>query len=218
MTDNLTSIFAPIAAVAMISATIIAGAMLPAAGVAAAPDDAPGLEQAVAQLRSAVGTWQVTTEFMAPDGSVSQVADGSYRFEWVVADRVLIGTSQIPSLGMSAGLLFYIDGAENEIEMVSVGADGKLWIMSGPLDSETRMSEPYRTADGTRAQLRFTRYNVSADRFESKMEYTTDDGETWTQGNRQIFQRAGIDAASDAEDASADNLEAPGQAEADSPD
>lgn len=160
-----------------------------AVGSAAEPDAA--LEYAVAQLRDAAGEWEVTTEFMAPDGSVSRSAPGTYTFDWVVPDRVLIGTSNIPALDMAAGLLFYVDSVDNEIEMVSVAGDGRLWVMSGPLDSETRMSQPYETADGSRAQLRFTRYNVAPDRFESKMEYTTDGGKTWTQGNRQVFVRAG---------------------------
>ncbi len=38
--------------------------------------------------------------------------------------------------------------------------------------------------------LRFTRFNVAADSFESRMEYTDDDGETWKPGNHQTFHRA----------------------------
>jgi len=40
-------------------------------------------------------------------------------------------------------------------------------------------------------RLRFTRYNVSQDRFESRMDYSTDGGATWTQGNHQVFVRRG---------------------------
>ena len=38
-------------------------------------------------------------------------------------------------------------------------------------------------------RLRFTRYNVTPDRFESRMDYSTDGGATWTQGNHQVFVR-----------------------------
>lgn len=158
------------------------------AAVPACADDS-ALQRSVGQLRDSVGDWDVTTEFLAPDGTVAQSVDGTYSFEWVIPDKLVRGTSRLPDLDMVSAILFYIDEKEAELEMVSVGADGKLWIMSGPLGEETRLSQPYSTADGGEAQLRFTRYNVAADRFESKMEYTTDGGKTWTQGNRQVFAR-----------------------------
>ena len=60
------------------------------------------------------------------------------------------------------------------IEMAAVGADGRLWIMTGPLGGEERLSQEYQTVEGGTGRLRFTRYNVSPDAFESRMEYTED--------------------------------------------
>jgi hypothetical protein len=74
--------------------------------------------------------------------------------------------------------------------MVSVGRDGMLWTMSGPLGGETRTTQEFTTATGT-AQLRFTRYNVADDSFESRMEYTEDGGKSWKPGNHQVFRRGG---------------------------
>jgi hypothetical protein len=74
--------------------------------------------------------------------------------------------------------------------MVSVGADGKLWVMSGALGGEQRTSQEFQTADGKTARLRFTRFNVSADAFESRMDFSEDGGETWIPGNHQVFRRA----------------------------
>ena len=79
--------------------------------------------------------------------------------------------------------------SKRTIGMVSVGADGMLWIMTGPLGGEQRMSQEYTTANGT-GRLRFTRFNVSPDTFESRMEYTEDGGTTWKPGNHQLFTRA----------------------------
>jgi hypothetical protein len=148
------------------------------------------MEHSVAQLRQTAGRWDVVTEFLGPDGSVSRSVTGSYEFHWVVPDHVLSGRSEIPELRQVAGLLFYIDPAEREIEMVSVGADGKLWIMSGPLGGEQRYSREFQTEEGKTARLRFTRFNVSDDAFESRMDYTEDGGETWNPGNHQVFRRA----------------------------
>lgn len=151
--------------------------------------DSAKLQHSVDQLRTSVGEWDVVTEFLNPDGSVARSVTGTYTFNWIVPDRVVAGKSEIPALGQAAGILFYLREQQGEIEMVSVGADGRLWIMTGPLGGEERLSREYRTAAGGTGRLRFTRFNVSADRFESRMEYTEDGGRTWTAGNRQRFVR-----------------------------
>ena len=153
------------------------------------PDPDPALAHSVRQLRTSVGRWDVTTDFLNPDGSVARSVSGTYEFSWVVPDRVVTGRSDIPSLGQSSAILFYVDEAEGEIEMVSVGADGRLWIMTGPLGGEVRYTQEFSTADGGTARLRFTRFNVSDDAFESRMDVSTDGGATWAPGNHQQFRR-----------------------------
>ena len=150
---------------------------------------ANALARSVEQLRSSIGTWDVTTRFLSPDGSIARSAQGTYEFEWIVPDRVVSGRSAIPELGQAAGILFYIREQSQEIEMVSVSADGRLWVMTGPLGGEVRETPEYETQSGGREALRFTRYDVLADSFESKMEYTNDGGRTWIQGNHQSFRR-----------------------------
>ena len=147
------------------------------------------MQLSVEQLRSAVGGWDVVTEFLNEDGSVARSVTGTYEFTWVVADRVLAGRSDIPELKQAAGILFYVNEAKRQIEMVSVGADGNLWIMTGPLGAEFRLSQEFETPKGATARLRFTRFNVLSDMFESRMEYTDDGGKTWKPGNRQVFRR-----------------------------
>lgn len=157
------------------------------APTAAAPS--PAVAKGIEQLRQHAGEWAVTTEFLAEDGSVAKSVEGSYAYRWVVPDRVLAGESRIPEMEQVSGFLLYLREGEAEIEMASVGADGKLWVMTGPADGESRVTPPVPTVDGGSVQLRFTRYDVQPDRFFSKMEYSTDAGKTWVQGNRQTFRR-----------------------------
>lgn len=152
------------------------------------PTDA--LQASVQELSDAIGRWHVATDFLNANGSVARSVKGHYEFKWVVPNRVVSGISDIPELEMTSAILFYINESKGTIEMVSVGADGKLWIMTGPLGGNTRTSEPYDTADGGSGQLRFTRFDVTENAFESRMEYTIDGGETWLPGNHQRFQRA----------------------------
>lgn len=147
------------------------------------------LGHSVDQLRHAVGEWSVVTEFLNADGTVARAVKGSYTFEWVVPDRVVRGLSEIPELKQRSAILFYVSESRKVIEMVSVGADGQLFTMTGPLGDEVRHSQVFKAPDGTDMQLRFTRYGVTANRFESRMERTTDGGKTWARGNRQVFER-----------------------------
>ncbi|MGA9572654.1 MAG: hypothetical protein WBS20_01770 [Lysobacterales bacterium] len=162
--------------------------------IAQAGDDAEALQKSVEQLRTSIGRWDVTTEFLNADGSVAKAVSGNYAFSWVIADRVVSGESEIPELKLVSAILFYVNEAKQLIEMVSVGADGKLWVMTGELGGEVRTTKEFKTASGGTGQLRFTRYNVQADSFESKMEYTEDGGESWLPGNHQVFQRAASDS------------------------
>lgn len=147
------------------------------------------LALSVAELRNVVGRWSVVTEFLNEDGSVARTSTGSYEFEWAVPDRVLTGKMEIPSEERSAGILFYVNEKKMTIEMASVGSDGHLWIMTGAAGEETRYTQKFKATDGKEGQLRFTRFNVSEDSFESKMEYTKDNGKTWKLGHHQVFRR-----------------------------
>lgn len=170
----------------LLAASAVLLGAVPRAGDAA--DSA--LAHAVESLRHAAGRWEVETEFLNEDGSVAQAVQGTYEFSWVVPDRVLSGRSEILELSQVSGILFYVNEKKQAIEMASVGADGRLWVMTGALGTETRLTPEYETADGGTGQLRFTRFNVAQDAFESKMEYTSDGGKTWLPGNHQSFRRA----------------------------
>ncbi len=147
------------------------------------------LQTSVEELRHAIGRWRTVTEFLKPDGSLARAVEGTYEFAWVVPDRVVSGKSDIPALQQTAAILFFINEQARQIIMLSVAADGKLWTMTGPLGGDQRTSQEFATAAGGKVRLRFTRFNVAADAFDSRMETTDDGGRTWKPGNRQCFVR-----------------------------
>ncbi|MCJ7558872.1 MAG: hypothetical protein MUP90_18430 [Gammaproteobacteria bacterium] len=148
------------------------------------------LAHSIEQLRSSIGFWNVTTELLNPDANVSESIEGTYEFVWVIPDRVVSGKSVVPGQNQVSAILFYVSERKGTIEMLSVGADGNLWIMTGPLGGEERRTQAFKTQGGGSGQLKFTRYNVLQDSFESKMEYTEDGGKTWKPGNHQLFRRS----------------------------
>lgn len=143
----------------------------------------------ISQLRHSIGHWDVTTSFLDDTGRALASFQGSYEFAWVVPDRVAQGTSSIPALQQASGILFYLREATAQVEMVSVGRDGMAWTMTGPWGGEVRETPVVSMPDGTTLKLRFTRSNVSDDRFESRMERSSDGGQTWLPGNHQLFIR-----------------------------
>lgn len=153
----------------------------------------PPLSGAVAQLRQAVGLWNVTTTQYGENGTVTRVGSGTYRFDWVVPDRVLAGRSDFPEWAQSSGILFYINEHRSTLEMASVGTDGQLQVMAGPAGGEIRSSAPIALADGRKMQVRVTRFNVASNRFESRMETSCDGGASWRPGHHQLFVRAPVE-------------------------
>lgn len=150
----------------------------------------PGLESAVQQLRQAAGRWNVTTTRYAENGAVAAVATGTWTFDWIVPDRVLSGRSAIPDWNQSAGLLFYLNERLVTLEMAQVGSDGQLLVMVGPAGADSRTTEPVALPDGRRMVQRHTRYGVTADRFESRIDTSYDGGASWRPGYHQLFVRA----------------------------
>jgi hypothetical protein len=170
---------------------LVLALLVPRVTLSQTPVDPKALDTSIEELRTAIGRWGVVTEFLNEDGSVARSVTGTYEFSWIIPDRVVAGKSEIPALQQAAGILFYLSESRRAIEMVSVGGDGQLWIMTGPLGGDHRLTQEFRTASGGMRRLRFTRYNVSPDAFESRMEYTDDGGRSWKAGNHQRFRRVG---------------------------
>lgn len=171
------------------AAAVLAAIAAPLAAQAQESETSAAHAHSVEQLRHVIGEWDVITTFHHQDGTRGHSFPGAYSFEWVMPDKVVKGTSTIPDFGMSSGILFYLRDSTGEIEMTSVGPDGLLWVMTGPQGSETRETPVETMPDGSSAKLRFTRFNVTADRFESRMDRSSDGGLTWVQGNHQVFVR-----------------------------
>lgn len=170
-----------------LAAAILSFLVLPLAeGAEMAP---PSLASAVQQLRQAAGHWNVTTTRYGDNGAVAGVASGTWHFDWVVLDRVLSGRAAIPDWKQTAGMLFYVNERQSTLEMASVGADGQLLVMSGAAGTETRTTAAIPLADGRQMLQRFTRYGIATDRFESRMETSTDGGVSWKLGHHQLFVR-----------------------------
>ncbi len=171
--------------------TLAAAAFLATTSVASAQVQAnpAALSASLAELRHAIGTWDVTTEFLQDDVAIGQSFEGMYAFEWVVEDKIARGVTEIPALKQKSAILFYLRPDESKIEMSSVGPDGKLWVMTGAFGDSVRRTPGVVMPNGATLQLRFTRYNVAPNRFESRMERSLDGGKTWQAGNHQVFRR-----------------------------
>ena len=153
------------------------------------PDFDRPVALAIEQLRHIVGNWKVETDFFGPDSKLLGTYTGRYEFRWVVEDKIVSGHSELPQLQQKSAILFFHRLNTREVEMISVGSDGRPWRMIGPDDSEVRTTANTPMPNGTKLMLRFTRHNIEQDSFQSTMESSDDGGKTWHLGNRQRFKR-----------------------------
>ena len=149
----------------------------------------PVLATAVQQLRQAAGRWNVTTTRYAENGAVAAVATGTLNFDWVVPDRVLAGKlrhSRLEPVGRHALLperahVHARDGAGRRRR--AAHRDER------PRRDRDANDRADRMPDGRRMLQRHTRYGVTANRFEAKMEMSYDGGANWKPGYHQLFVR-----------------------------
>jgi hypothetical protein len=153
--------------------------------------DVDAREAATELLRSSVGKWETTAEFFNPNGTVAGAFAGTTELAWLTPGKVISGKSEYPQLKLVTGLMVYINEAKGQVEMASVGGDGNLLVVSGPLGSAELRSEPVRFSDTVVGRLKFTRLNVTANSFDTRTEISDDGGKTWKMMNRQKFKRAG---------------------------
>jgi len=151
---------------------------------------ASALAEGIDQLRQTVGTWNVTTTQYRADGTIARTVSGTCQFEWVVPDRVISGRSSMGMLGQMSGILIYVNEQRASLEMAQVDANGQLTVLSGAAGNELRSTTPVPAPDGSKMQLRVTRYNVGPDRFDSRLDVSTDGGTNWRPGHHQRFVRA----------------------------
>lgn len=147
----------------------------------------PVPEEAVQRLRQLHGRWQFQTEYLNAAGEVTGRTSGTEEVEWLVEDRVLGMTSRLDGDRVGSRAMWFYDRTTLEFTLVSVnGSTGELWVLGGDLDQWQIRS---RVTPPGSAQIRFTHYDVEQDSWRALMEYSTDGGDTWLPGFRQVFSR-----------------------------
>ena len=98
----------------------------------------PALATAVQQLRQAAGRWNVTTTRYAENGAVAARCVRHLALRLGRAGPRARGPLRHSRLEPGGGHALLRERAPFTLEMAPVGADGQLWVMSGPAGAETR--------------------------------------------------------------------------------
>lgn len=165
---------------------LLVGSVVTAADSAASLPELP--DEARHRLEQVLGRWRVEAEFLAPDGSVARRVEWENRAEWVLDGRVVLLTHDAPALDVLSKAFVFYSAEDEEFYVVDVNRKGELWILSGGLDAFVLTSRPKRTDDGEMI-VRFTHDPGDDDSMLVRMEYSLDDGATWTLGQRQRLTR-----------------------------
>jgi len=150
----------------------------------------PGIpEVAHERMRYLNGRWKVRTEFLDPNGKVIQTTNYLSEAHWLIQDRVVLLTHDAPEQGVLSKAMVFWSTDDKKFELVDVNQKGELWFLSGDLDEEVFTSAPKKMPNGRDIILKFTHFNIQPETFEVYMEYSYDDGATWTRGQHQHASR-----------------------------
>jgi hypothetical protein len=152
--------------------------------------------EAKKRLDSLVGKWTSQWEYLDAEGKVIGVATGGEVGRYAQGDWLVEWTNEITQGGVmriSKAWWFY-NKQDKKIYLTSVGQDGDLWVLSGDPVEFTITSWPKKRADGSTIILRFhhsERTEGEKHTLHAVMEYSLDDGKTWTRSFRQTMTPAG---------------------------
>ncbi|MEZ5330605.1 MAG: hypothetical protein R2991_00830 [Thermoanaerobaculia bacterium] len=171
------------------TALLACAALTPLAALA---QDAPASPppEAVRRMEHVLGRWESTWEWVDAEGTVVYVEHGTETGRWALEGRLLELTTEIEGRdGPSKGWMFWNAPAER-FQLVSVGWDGDLWILSGGLEEYVIASEPKAMPDGKTLQIRFTHGEAGPDTLTAVMEMRGSSEEPWTVRVRQTMVRS----------------------------
>ena len=150
--------------------------------------------EAKQRLDSLVGKWTSKWEYLnkegevvgsATGGEVGRYAQGDWLVEWTTEVIDQSGQKRI-----SKAWWFY-NRQDKKIYLTSVGQDGDLWVLSGDPVEFTITSWPKQRADGSTIIIRFKHGEAEEGILTAVMEFSLDEGKTWTRGFRQTMTPAG---------------------------
>lgn len=149
------------------------------------------------RLDSLVGTWTSRWEYLDAEGKVIGVATGGEVGRYAQGDWLVEWTNEVVQQDgakrISKAWWFY-NQQDKKIYLTSVGQDGDLWVLSGDPVEFTITSWPKKRPDGSTIIIRFQHSEGTEGEkhtLHAVMEYSLDEGKTWTRSFRQTMTPAG---------------------------
>lgn len=150
--------------------------------------------EAKKRLDSLVGKWTSQWEYLDEKGEVVGVATGSEVGRYAHGDWLVEWTTEVLEESgekrISKAWWFY-NRQDKQIYLNSVSQNGDLWILTGDPVEFTITSWPKKRADGSTMLIRFKHSEGEEGKVHAVMEYSLDEGQSWTRRVRQTLTPAG---------------------------
>ena len=130
-------------------------------------------------LAQRIGVWDSRWEFMADDGAISRVLEGTEVSEFILDDRVVQGITTIPEINTVGRSLNYFHPVEGKLYFFSVNKTGDHWILTEEVGSGMMISHRHRQADGVERIIRFKTIRRTESEVDVLREDSVDGGATW---------------------------------------
>lgn len=171
-------------------AVAAAALTLTTGGPAAAQQSDDGLAaEAVSILQDELGSWDSRWERLDADGNVTSVTEGVETFLPLNGERVHLLKTHIPAMNQTSNGLRFYNPVEKRLMLISVGADGRHFILREEVGGNVVLSDPYMSRNGSETILRFTTTSATENEKIIDHEFSTDGGKSWTLFRRQTMTR-----------------------------
>ncbi len=166
------------------------------------PTEAKLAAQAEAVLKAEEGTWESVWETINAEGEVTTSVEGIETFSPFNGSVRLLRTKLEGVETENTAFRFY-NPTDQKLYFIDVTPSGRHFILEQEVGNDTTISEPFPTAEGSMARLRFSVMEKAENWKQIRHEISHDDGKTWREFRRQRMERVNTSRPQSAQDPSA---------------
>lgn len=158
--------------------------------------------QAEAVLKAEEGTWKSVWETIDAEGEVTTSVEGVETFSPFNGSVRLMRTKLEGVETENTAFRFY-SPTDQKLYFIDVTPGGRHFVLTQEVGNDTVISEPFATAEGGMAKLRFSVIEQAENWKRIRHEISHDDGKTWREIRRQRMDKVNTSPPQSAQDPSA---------------
>lgn len=149
-------------------------------------DDDPLREKAMEFLSWEVGTWRSREEILDADGNLARTQEFTITYEWTLDNTALHMEVRDDGKKDWSQVIKFYSPKDKEIIFFDVSTTGEYYLMRQDVESKTVLIKPNELGDFL---FRLRHMRRTENELDFVIEYSNDDGQTWTLTRRTYSKR-----------------------------